>query len=67
MLECYDEVMAVILPTLGPERRATYSPILPIHPRTGVVMQVPMEQLRSGRRHRGLARSRTAARRSRRR
>ena len=44
VLECYDEVMAVILPTLGPERRATYSPILPIHPKTGVVMQVPMER-----------------------
>ncbi|HEX4173405.1 MAG TPA: lysine--tRNA ligase [Acetobacteraceae bacterium] len=44
VLECYDEVTAVILPTLGPERRATYSPILPIHPRTGQVMQVPMEQ-----------------------
>ena len=44
VLECYDEVMAVILPTLGPERRATYSPILPIHPRTGLVMQVPMER-----------------------
>lgn len=43
VLECYDAVMAVILPTLGPERRATYSPILPIHPRTGIVMQVPME------------------------
>src|SRR5689334_20450513 len=44
VLECYDEVMAVILPTLGPERRATYSPILPVHPRTGQVMQVPMER-----------------------
>src|ERR1700691_2298086 len=44
VLECYDQVMAVILPTLGPDRRATYSPILPIHPRTGQVMQVPMEQ-----------------------
>ncbi len=44
VLECYDEVMAVILPTLGPDRRATYAPILPIHPRTGVVMQVPMER-----------------------
>jgi lysyl-tRNA synthetase class 1 len=44
VLECYDQVMAVILPTLGPDRRATYSPILPVHPRTGVVMQVPMEQ-----------------------
>ncbi len=42
VLDCYDEVMAVILPTLGPERRATYAPILPIHPETGVVMQVPM-------------------------
>ena len=44
ILERYDQVMAVILPTLGPERRATYSPILPIHPKTGRVMQVPMEQ-----------------------
>jgi lysyl-tRNA synthetase class 1 len=43
ILECYDAVMAVILPTLGPERRATYSPILPVHPNTGIVMQVPMD------------------------
>jgi lysyl-tRNA synthetase class 1 len=43
ILACYDQVMQVILPTLGPDRRATYSPILPIHPRTGIVMQVPME------------------------
>ena len=42
ILECFDEVMAVILPTLGPERRATYAPILPIHPVTGQVMQVPI-------------------------
>jgi lysyl-tRNA synthetase class 1 len=42
VLERYDEVMAVILPTLGPERRATYSPFLPICPRTGRVMQVPV-------------------------
>src|SRR6202008_2632624 len=47
-LQCYDEVMAVILPTLGPDRRATYSPILPIHPRTGRVMQVPMERIDAG-------------------
>ena len=44
VLECFDPVMEVILPTLGPERRATYSPILPIHPRTGLVMQVPVER-----------------------
>jgi lysyl-tRNA synthetase class 1 len=43
VLEEYDAILAVILPTLGPERRATYAPILPIHPRTGVVMQVPLE------------------------
>jgi len=42
ILQCYQQVMEVILPTLGPERRETYSPILPIHPETGVVMQVPM-------------------------
>ncbi|MCX7685300.1 MAG: lysine--tRNA ligase [Acetobacteraceae bacterium] len=46
MLEVHDAVRDVILPTLGPERRATYSPFLPIHPRTGVVMQVPMEETR---------------------
>ncbi len=43
MAERHEQVRAVILPTLGPERRATYSPFLPIHPKTGVVMQVPME------------------------
>ncbi|MSO90145.1 MAG: lysine--tRNA ligase [Acetobacteraceae bacterium] len=42
VLEEYDRVMEVILPTLGPDRRATYSPILPVHPKTGIVMQVPM-------------------------
>jgi lysyl-tRNA synthetase class 1 len=46
MAERHDEVRDVILPTLGSERRATYSPFLPIHPETGVVMQVPMEEVR---------------------
>jgi lysyl-tRNA synthetase, archaeal and spirochete len=41
MLEVYDQVKEIILPTLGPERRATYSPFLPICPRTGRVLQVP--------------------------
>jgi lysyl-tRNA synthetase class 1 len=45
VLEAFDEIVAVILPTLGPERRATYSPILPLHPRTGRVMQVPVEKV----------------------
>ena len=42
VLRHYDEVMEVVLPTLGPERRMTYSPFLPICPRTGVVLQLPM-------------------------
>jgi lysyl-tRNA synthetase class 1 len=42
MLGAYDRVMAIILPTLGPERRATYSPFLPISPVSGKVLQVPM-------------------------
>jgi lysyl-tRNA synthetase class 1 len=42
MLAAYDQVMEIILPTLGPERRATYSPFLPISPRTHKVLQVPM-------------------------
>ena len=46
MAERHEEVRGVILPTLGPDRRATYSPFLPIHPKTGVVMQVPMEEVR---------------------
>src|SRR6266511_2428874 len=41
-LRHYDEIVAVILPTLGPERRATYSPFLPISARTGRVLQVPV-------------------------
>src|SRR5690349_11259144 len=40
MLAAYDKVMEIILPTLGPERRATYSPFLPVSERTGVVLQV---------------------------
>ena len=42
MLKVYDKVMDIILPTLGPERRATYSPFLPISPKSGKVLQVPM-------------------------
>jgi lysyl-tRNA synthetase class 1 len=45
MLENYDKVMEVMLPTLREERRRTYAPILPLHPETGVVMQVPIEEV----------------------
>ena len=43
----HDAVVDVVRPTLGPERRATYSPFLPIHPRTGRVMQVRIDELRA--------------------
>jgi lysyl-tRNA synthetase class 1 len=42
MLAVYDKVMDIILPTLGAERQATYSPFLPVCQRTGRVLQVPM-------------------------
>lgn len=41
MLDRFDAVMAIMLPTLGEDRRATYSPFLPISPKTGKVLQVP--------------------------
>ena len=42
VLQRYDEIMAIMLPTLRAERQATYSPFLPICPRTGDVLQVPI-------------------------
>ncbi len=42
-LEKYQAIMDVMLPTLGEERRATYSPFLPISPKTGKVLYVPMK------------------------
>ena len=42
VLAHYDEVISVILPTLGEKRRATYSPFLPICAETGRVLQVPV-------------------------
>jgi lysyl-tRNA synthetase class 1 len=44
-LERYDAVMNIMLPSLREERAQSYSPFLPIHPKTGVVMQVPVEPL----------------------
>ncbi len=41
-LEKFDDIMAVMLPTLGEERQATYSPFLPISPTSGRVLYVPM-------------------------
>ncbi|MBG0809187.1 lysine--tRNA ligase [Methylosinus sp. H3A] len=45
MLARYEEVMKIMLPTFREERAATYSPFLPIHPHTGIVMQVPLDSI----------------------
>lgn len=42
VLAHYEAIISVILPTLGPERRATYSPFLPVCAETGRVLQVPV-------------------------
>ena len=44
-LEKFDAIMAVMLPTLGEERQATYSPFLPISPLSGRVLYVPMKDV----------------------
>ena len=43
MFERFDEVMEIMLPSLREERAQAYSPFLPIHPKSGIVMQVPIE------------------------
>jgi len=40
-----DKVMKIMLPSLREERASTYSPFLPIHPETRVVMQVPVDEV----------------------
>ena len=53
MLAAYDEVMAIMLPSLREERQQTYSPFLPVSPTTGAVLQVPiLERKRRRRDHR---------------
>jgi lysyl-tRNA synthetase class 1 len=42
LLARFDKVMAIMLPSLREERASTYSPFLPIDPKTGVVLQVPV-------------------------
>ena len=44
-LEKYDDIMGVMLPSLGEERQATYSPFLPISPISGRVLYVPMKTI----------------------
>ena len=50
VLEKYEEIMNIILPTLREERRKTYCPFLPICPKTGKVLEIPLisKDLKSG-------------------
>ncbi len=46
VLEKYEKIMEIILPTLGKERQKTYSPFLPICPETGHVLEVPITEIK---------------------
>jgi lysyl-tRNA synthetase class 1 len=43
VLRANQAILDIMLPTLRKERAATYSPILPISPKSGIVLQVPVE------------------------
>ena len=45
ILENYDGIMNIILPTLGKERQKTYCPFLPICPDTGHVLEIPVVEI----------------------
>jgi lysyl-tRNA synthetase, class I len=45
VLEHFNDILAIMLPTLRAERRETYSPVLPISPKSGQVLQVPVRVL----------------------
>ncbi len=45
ILENYDAIMNIILPTLGKERQKTYCPFLPICPDTGHVLEIPVKEI----------------------
>src|SRR5690242_17309702 len=45
VLRHWGEILDIMLPTLREERRQTYSPLLPISPTSGRVLQVPVEVL----------------------
>ncbi len=45
ILKNYDGIMQIILPTLGKERQKTYSPFLPVCPKTGKVLEIPVLEI----------------------
>jgi len=46
VLEKYEKIIEIILPTLGKERQKTYSPFLPVCPETGKVLEVPIIEIK---------------------
>jgi len=46
ILEKYEQIKEIVLPTLGKERQKTYSPFLPICPETGQVLEVPVIEIK---------------------
>ncbi len=46
ILENYQGIMDIIIPTLGKERQKTYSPFLPICPETGFVLEIPVLEIK---------------------
>ena len=46
ILENYQGIMDIIIPTLGKERQKSYSPFLPICPETGVVLEIPVLEIK---------------------
>jgi len=46
VLEKYEQIREIILPTLGKERQKTYSPFLPVCPETGKVLEVPVVEVK---------------------
>ncbi|MDT9012981.1 lysine--tRNA ligase [Novosphingobium sp. APW14] len=48
VLRNWQAIMDIMLPTLREERRQTYSPVLPVSPKTGQVLQVPVEVVDAG-------------------
>ncbi len=45
ILSKYEEIMNIIIPTLGKERQKTYSPFLPICPNTGIVLEIAVSEI----------------------
>jgi len=46
VLEKYEQIKDIVIPTLGKERQKTYSPFLPLCPETGQVLEVPVIEIK---------------------